>query len=139
MFRADIKQKLELVLKHDRLKETATKVLSMLDEMIKIGQTQSNLLEYGARDFAFSLSNIFLASVFLQNATLPNTYSNAELLALRYIKKLYQFFCLLIFYYLNRFCHTQDLVPFLTNYKLGEYSPSKVQVNQNLVMENYRF
>ena len=81
--RSNIKRRLGPVLKHDRLKDTASKVLALMDEMLKIGQSQPALLESGARDFSFSLSNIFVASMFLQNAIAPNTYSNAELLALR--------------------------------------------------------
>lgn len=81
--RSNVKRRLEFVLKNDRLKDSANRVIIQMDEMLKIGQGQPTLLESGARDFAISLANLFVASLFLQNAVLPNTYSNAELLALR--------------------------------------------------------
>lgn len=86
--RSNVKRRLEFVLKNDRLKDSANRVIIQMDEMLKIGQGQPTLLESGARDFAISLANLFVASLFLQNAILPNTYSNAELLALRWVAQL---------------------------------------------------
>lgn len=86
--RSNVKRRLEFVLKNDRLKDSANRVIIQMDEMLKIGQGQPTLLESGARDFAISLANLFVASLFLQNAILPNTYSNAELLALRWVTQL---------------------------------------------------
>lgn len=86
--RSNVKRRLEFVQKNDRLKDSANRVIVQMDEMLKIGQGQPTLLESGARDFAISLANLFVASLFLQNAILPNTYSNAELLALRWVTQL---------------------------------------------------
>lgn len=83
---------------HSKLGDAAAKVLTASEELLAVGQRQPALLEAGARDFALSLSNLFIAAVFLQNAALAggggggggertssdtHPYRHAELLALR--------------------------------------------------------
>lgn len=66
-------------------------MLAATEEMLAVGQGQPTVVEAGARDFALSLSNLFIGAVLLQNAAIGTTattsnepvYRHAELLALR--------------------------------------------------------
>ena len=68
-------------------------MLAATEEMLAVGQGQPTVVEAGARDFALSLSNLFIGAVLLQNAALAlgttattsnePVYRHAELLALR--------------------------------------------------------
>lgn len=92
--RSNIKRRLKSALQNDRLKVFANKILSIINEMIKIGENQPTILEAGARDFAISLSTLFVASILLENASILNAYSNAEFVAIKYIS-IFRFLLLL--------------------------------------------
>lgn len=123
-FRSHIKKRLAEALQHSRLGDAAKKVLAATEEMLAVGQGQPTVVEAGARDFALSLSNLFIGAVLLQNAAIGTTattsnepvYRHAELLALRFVLG-------------------QDLAPFLTHVRLDDYRHS--QANYELVTENY--
>lgn len=60
--------------------------------MVAVGEKNPALLEFGARDFAFSLCNIYIGSLLVANALSASngkataagaSIQNAELLALR--------------------------------------------------------
>lgn len=57
-------------------------MLKATDELLAVGKKQPTLLEAGARDFAFSLSNLFIGAVFLEAAA-RESYRHSEILALR--------------------------------------------------------
>lgn len=82
-----VKGRLAEASQHSRLSDAASKVLTATEELLTVVQKQPALVEAGARDFAFSLSNLFIGAVFLQNAALSADrlpiYRHSELLALR--------------------------------------------------------
>lgn len=78
-----VKDKLDPVFKNDNLKDCAVKVVTQLDEMLMTVKKQPMILESGARDFAFSLCNLFISTLMLEHAINVKGNSHTDLLAKR--------------------------------------------------------
>ena len=89
-FRNILKSKLDGVFKNDNLKDCAVKIVTLLDEMLLVVKKQPALLESGAKDFSFSLSNLYISTLLLENATLAKDDQSAEILAKRFVTYLYR-------------------------------------------------
>lgn len=114
--RSNVKSKLDKVAHHEQLKEIAKHLLASLDAIIGLVKGQPTILEAGSRDFALSLSNIFIAAMFLEEAARQPQNAEAQLLA-------------------ARFYHSQEMAPFVRLAQLGEYSATANQTNSKLVFE----
>jgi len=70
-FSSHVKKRLShaLVSNHEMLKHEASKVNSALDQLMQVASSvDPSVLQVGARDFAFSLARIFIASTLLESA-----------------------------------------------------------------------
>lgn len=97
----------------EQLKQSAQKIWHSTEQLIQLIESQPTTLELGGRDFAFSLSNLFIATLLLENVT-------TDWLLTRNSQSLIDYHRILTLQFIN----CQDLTPFITNFNLNEYSPS---------------
>ncbi|CAG2103149.1 unnamed protein product [Medioppia subpectinata] len=107
-----------MALNHAVLKEEAIRVQTSIDTIIDIIYNNPNVLDAGSRDFSFTLARLFIATTFLESSCLVGSTDLDEITALRW-------------------CKSQDLTPFLTNYGLNYYNKQSIESDYKLVMESY--
>ena len=81
--RSDIRRRLEVASNHTLLKEQAERVQTSMDQVLKIAEQNSNVLEAGARDLSFTLARLFIAATLLESASSVGSTPLDESTALR--------------------------------------------------------
>ncbi|CAG2115280.1 unnamed protein product, partial [Medioppia subpectinata] len=99
-----------MALNHAVLKEEAIRVQTSIDTIINVIYNNPNVLDAGSRDFSFTLARLFIATTLLESSCLVGSTDLDEITALRW-------------------CKSQDLTPFLTNYGLNYYNKQSIETN----------
>ncbi|OTF82559.1 hypothetical protein BLA29_009224 [Euroglyphus maynei] len=112
---ANIKRRLEPICNgnDEQLKHSGEKVWHSTEKLFRLIESQPSTLELGGRDFAFSLSNLFVSTLLLENVA-TDWHLMGDVQSIIDYHRIQTI----------RFINSQDLTPFLTNFNLNEYSPS---------------
>lgn len=111
----NIKRRLEPICNgsDEQLKPSAQKVWHSTEQLFHVIESEPSTLESGARDLSFSLSNLFIATLLLENVA-------KNWLLTRDAQSIIDYHRIQAI----RFINCQDLTPFHTNFNMNEYSPT---------------